>query len=114
MRVDDAADVGKREKQPAMRGRVGGRVKRAFNLFAVKIDEHHVVRFEGGVVHAGRFNGKDPASAVDRTGVAEGEIDQAFTRKGEIGFVSFAFEFFEHGAKASLSLKVGVEELNWT
>ena len=75
--MDDAADVRKREEEPAMGRRVGGRVERALDLLALEIDEDHVVGRERRIVDAARLDRENAAGARSmRARVAEGQVDE--------------------------------------
>ena len=94
--MDDAADVWKGEEQPAVRRRVRRRVEVPLDLASLEIDDHHVVGRQRRVVDAARLDREQGPRAIDRARIAEGEVDEAVPRQGEIGLVGFALEFLEH------------------
>ena len=93
VRVDHTADGREGEEEPAVRGRVGGRVELPLDPLPVEVDEDHVGGLEVGVSDPARLDGEDALGAVDGAGVAEGEVDQPVLRQGEVGLVGLAFEF---------------------
>ena len=96
VRMDDSANLFKREVEPAMGGRVGRRREFTFDFFAREIDQHHVGGTKFFERHAAGFDGKNAAGAVEGGSVAESKMNQAVAREGEIGLVGLAFEFGEH------------------
>ena len=61
-------------------GQVGGGSQRPLNDVSVEIRDHEQLRRERVVGHAARLDDDQPASAVDRARVAEGEAREAETR----------------------------------
>ena len=78
-----------------MRRRVRRRVEAALDRPSLEIDDHHVVGLQRLIVDAAGLDGEDASGAVDRAGVAEGEVDEAVPRQGDIGLEGFALEFRE-------------------
>ena len=62
----------------------------------VEIDDDHVVRPKPLVGDAARLDREHALRTIDGTGVAEGQIDQAVLRQGQVGLVGFPFQLFVH------------------
>ena len=96
MCMHDAADVREGEEQPAVGRRVRRRVETPFDRASLQINDNHVVRRERRIVDPARLDRECGPRPIDRARIAEGEIDEAVPRQGDIGLVGFALEFLEH------------------
>ncbi len=71
-------------------------LSRPFDPASLEIDDDHVVRRERRIVDPARLDREDGPRPIDRARIAEGEIDEAVPRQGDIGLVGFTLEFLEH------------------
>ena len=83
--MDDAAKPRKGLIQHQVRGGIAGRAKSSFYHVAVQIDDDDIVSRHGLVAHARRFDGDQPALAVNLRHVAPGQGDQPVMRQLAIG-----------------------------
>jgi hypothetical protein len=101
VRVDDPADVGKRDEEVAMCRRVGRGVELSLDACALEVDEDHVGRAEIRVGDAAGLDREDRLCAIDRRSVSKSQVDQAVAGQGDVCLVGFAFQFGEHAGRSS-------------
>src|SRR4029077_15681162 len=94
--VDHPADIWKGEEQSAMGWRVRGWVEPTFDRPPLEVNDDHVVRRKRRVIYTARLDCECAPRPIERARIAEGEVDEAVPRQGDIGFVSFTLEFLEH------------------
>ena len=87
--VDDRADAGESQEEPAVCGSVRRGVELSLYDASLEIHNDHVLGFERRVGNAAWFDGKNSGIAVTNADIAEGEIDQA--RSGQRGIGGAAF-----------------------
>ena len=76
VRVHDRADARKAEKKPAMCRSVGRGIESPLDHPAVKINDDHVLGFQGRVGNTTGFDGKNSSLAVTNAHITEGQIDK--------------------------------------
>ena len=94
MRVDDAADFGKRAVKHEVRRSIGGWLQIAFDDFSVEIERDHVRGGHGMVRDDAGLDDDEAALAVDGAGVAPRYDDESAVNECDVGAEDGAFEFF--------------------
>ena len=91
VRVNHAADL----RKTVIKNQVGfcirGRIQRSLNAVSFQIHDNHIIWRQFVIVHARRFDDKQPLLAVNPGNIAPGKGNQTVFRKQHISFVYFFF-----------------------
>ena len=92
MGMDDAADEWPVPEKHRMRKGVRGWTKVPFHYFAVEINDHDHVRFQGAVRHPAGFDRENAPLMICHADITEGEQDQPEFRQFQVRMTGFFLE----------------------
>ena len=108
MRVNDASGCRESFIELQMRRRVGRRVQIPFDLFTLKVHNHHVGGLQVLIRNTRRFDHEKPLLAVDSGYIAPSEYNQAVFLKSHVGFIDGFFQRLQHINTPSVRKSSGV------
>ena len=91
MGMYDSADVGERVVENHMCSRIRRRIVFALNFVSLKVDNHHIFRFQTVILHSAGFDHKETFLSVNAAYISPGKCYKPVLRQIHIGFINFFF-----------------------